>query len=457
MTRAAIYTRISEDRSGDASGVRRQREDCEMLAAERGLDIVAVFEDNSRSAMKGRRPQYQEMLGAVRAGEIDAVLVWAVDRLYRRLSDLQDLTRALKVHEVPVFACKSGDFDLATADGRLTANIHGSVAQHSSEKKGERVSRQLEQRVRAGKYPGGVRRFGFTDRAPLALVPAEADAIAWGYRHILETANVKAVMREWNRRGLTGVHGHAFSVVTVRDILIRPMNAGLASLKGEILGRSDDIPAIVDEDLYYAVHAILTDPSRGTGRGAPATSLLSGLLWCSMCGGRCNAAQRYYRKTTVESYKCKPGHCVSRSRVKLDDWVTELVLRRIDRQRDGLSPCTSSTVDPALREAEDLRIKLDELEALLVSGDLDAADYARGTRGVRVRLADAERRIAVTAGRRATAALVGAGSDVFATWAGLTVDERRVLLVEHVERITLDRGTPGYFETVGIKIDWIEQ
>jgi|GEM_PF-3528205 len=43
--RAAIYVRISKDKTGAGLGVARQRADCEALAASLGWSVVGVYED----------------------------------------------------------------------------------------------------------------------------------------------------------------------------------------------------------------------------------------------------------------------------------------------------------------------------------------------------------------------------------------------------------------------------
>ena len=50
------------------------------------------YVDPSISAFSGKpRPHYAEMLEAVRAGEIDRIICWKLDRLYRRPRELEDL------------------------------------------------------------------------------------------------------------------------------------------------------------------------------------------------------------------------------------------------------------------------------------------------------------------------------------------------------------------------------
>ena len=81
MVRAAIYARISSDREGDQLGVRRQLEDCERMAEQRGWQVAERYVDDDVSAYNGRvRPEYQRMLADLRSGHVEAVAVWHADR-----------------------------------------------------------------------------------------------------------------------------------------------------------------------------------------------------------------------------------------------------------------------------------------------------------------------------------------------------------------------------------------
>ena len=101
-----------------------------------------------------------------------------------------------------------------------------------------------------------------------------------------------AVTREWRSRGLTGPQGAEFTPTAVRDVLLRAANAGLSVHKGQVVG-TGEWPAITDPDTWAAVRALLTDPSRYTGRGRPAAHLLSGILICAgVRGNRCSPPRR---------------------------------------------------------------------------------------------------------------------------------------------------------------------
>jgi predicted site-specific integrase-resolvase len=91
FTRVAIYNRISNDPQGIEAGVERQRQDCEALAGRLGWQVAKVYVDNDLSAWTGkRRPDYQQMLADIRAGKVDAVIVWHEDRLTRLPRELEE-------------------------------------------------------------------------------------------------------------------------------------------------------------------------------------------------------------------------------------------------------------------------------------------------------------------------------------------------------------------------------
>src|SRR4051794_7785727 len=61
--RWGIYVRISQDHRGEGLGVARQEQDCRRLVAERGGEVVDVYNDNDKSAYRKKvRPNFQRML-----------------------------------------------------------------------------------------------------------------------------------------------------------------------------------------------------------------------------------------------------------------------------------------------------------------------------------------------------------------------------------------------------------
>ncbi|MBO0883040.1 MAG: recombinase family protein, partial [Mycobacterium sp.] len=106
MQRVAIYLRQSQDREGTGYGVERQRDDVVRLINSRGWKVVAEFVDNDVSASSGKpRPQFTEMMRRVDAGEFDVIAARHMDRLLRRLAELEQvLERCSKTNTAVVTA-----------------------------------------------------------------------------------------------------------------------------------------------------------------------------------------------------------------------------------------------------------------------------------------------------------------------------------------------------------------
>jgi DNA invertase Pin-like site-specific DNA recombinase len=83
------------DRNGDSLSVQGQHERNPVPALARGWDVSDKIADTI-SATEHRmheRDGWRRVLAMIEAGEVDAVIVWKIDRLLRNLGDLEDLAR----------------------------------------------------------------------------------------------------------------------------------------------------------------------------------------------------------------------------------------------------------------------------------------------------------------------------------------------------------------------------
>jgi site-specific DNA recombinase len=162
FTRVAIYNRISNDPQGIEAGVERQREDCHALADRLGWQVYDTYVDNDLSAWTGkRRPSYERMLADIRAGKVDAVIVWHEDRLTRLPRELEEFADAcLKAGVHRLVSCY-GDTDLSNSDDMLTLRIKGAVAKNQSDAASRRLRRKHLELAQDGKPNGGRRPYGY--------------------------------------------------------------------------------------------------------------------------------------------------------------------------------------------------------------------------------------------------------------------------------------------------------
>jgi DNA invertase Pin-like site-specific DNA recombinase len=151
--RAAIYTRLSIDRTGEGLGVERQESDCRELAAKYGWHVTAVYSDNSVSAFNGTaRPAYERLLAAIKAGKVDVVIAWSHDRLNRRPKELERYVDVCEKAGISTYTVEAGHFDLTTPSGRAVARTLAAWASYEVE---TTIERAKASRLQAAKkvYP----------------------------------------------------------------------------------------------------------------------------------------------------------------------------------------------------------------------------------------------------------------------------------------------------------------
>jgi DNA invertase Pin-like site-specific DNA recombinase len=482
-TRAVIYCRISQDRTGAGLGVDRQREDCEALATSQGWDVVETYVDNDISAYSGKkRPGYRQMLADLNEGKATVVIAWHTDRLHRSPTELEEYINLSDRRGISTHTVQAGTVDLATPSGRMTARILGAVARQESEHKGERVARARRQKALNGDWMGGIRPFGWglptgetkkrVDRKTgeeveepeldmLKAVPEEAEALRYWTDEILSGGSIRSLVRWCADKGITTTRGNPVTHTDMRDMLLRPRNAGIAVYRGEEVGRGR-WDQIVEETKYRAVVAILRDPSRTTTPGATPKWLGSLLYRCGR--GECphfvyvtQSGGRSY-----PSYRCQSGHGGGRRAETTDQYVEDTIIERLERDdaHELLEPVPDGVDVAALQaEAEGIRGRMRDLGGLFGAGQIDMVAFTEGTDTARAQLEGVMAQLARAATVDPLVSLVGA-PDVRKAWRGMDLDRQRVVLRSLVE-VTLKTPRPGrmpdggYFDYDAVVFKWV--
>ncbi|MBV8177683.1 MAG: recombinase family protein [Mycobacterium sp.] len=121
--RAAIYTRVSQDATGQRADATRQSEDCEALADQLGWEVTHRYGDDDLSAYSGHtRPGFEAMLKAMADSEFGAVICWHPNRLFSSMQDLQRLIAIAdgRVQLRTVNAAVAADFGLPEESRAVT-------------------------------------------------------------------------------------------------------------------------------------------------------------------------------------------------------------------------------------------------------------------------------------------------------------------------------------------------
>lgn len=156
QARVAVYARFSSDRQSDAS-IDAQVARCTRYVTEAGgvVDPARVWTDYAISAASLQRPGLEAMLGAVRAGAIDLIVVEDLSRLSRDQADAHTLLRDLRHRGVAVVGVADG-VDTREKGSKLLYSVRAMLSEAYLDDLRDKTLRGLEQRARSGTATGGM-------------------------------------------------------------------------------------------------------------------------------------------------------------------------------------------------------------------------------------------------------------------------------------------------------------
>jgi hypothetical protein len=244
----------------------------------------------------------------------------------------------------------------------------------------------------------------------MAFKEPEAQAVRDAYQWILDGVSLGQIAQRWNDAGLYTPQGsHLWSGPTVGTCLRKPRNTGIRVHNGEMVGEAA-WPALVDRETFYAALAIMKDPNRLSVRGDQR--LLTGAALCGVCKGPVhvggNGGYPVYRCAT------STGH-FSRKAAPVDEYVSEVMIARLSRS-DAADLFTPPERGPdkseLIREADQLRRKLDGLAALYEEGVLTAKGVRQSSERLKAQLADVDAKLAEANGIPRAARTIVKAADV---------------------------------------------
>ena len=143
-----LYARVS---THDQQTLTLQRDAMLAYARQRGGSIVTMVEDVGSGASE--RLRREELMRAARRREIDAIVVWRLDRWGRSLADL--VVTLQELHELGVgFISLNEALDLTTSTGRAMAGMLAVFAEFERGILRERVKAGIVEARRRGKRHG---------------------------------------------------------------------------------------------------------------------------------------------------------------------------------------------------------------------------------------------------------------------------------------------------------------
>jgi site-specific DNA recombinase len=299
IKRCAVYTRKSSEEGlqQDYNSLDAQRDACQAFiksqAGEGWRLVKTAYDDGGFSGGTMDRPAVQSLLADIRAGLVDVVVVYKVDRLTRSLADFAKMVELFDARGAS-FVAVTQQFNTTTSMGRLTLNVLLSFAQFEREVIGERIRDKVAASKRKGIWMGGVVPLGYdVHQRKLIINPAEASTVRHIFECYLKLGSVRLLKQELDRQGITSKikkikkskngetsGGKPFARGALYHLLSNPIYIGEIPHKNE--RHPGQHEALVTRELWTQVQQRLTSGAarKGEGRKTVASpSPLAGKLF----------------------------------------------------------------------------------------------------------------------------------------------------------------------------------
>lgn len=304
---AAIYIRVSTDAQAEEGySIDAQIERLNAFCVSKDIENYEHYIDRGWSGSNIERPEITRLIQDVKDDKVSHVIVYKLDRLSRSQKDTLYLIEDVFNPHNADFISINENMDTSTPMGRLMLGILSAFAQLERENIRERTRMGMLERVKAGLWPGGGRvPYGYDyDREQGILVPNKDSEKV---RQMYELA-----IKGYTSNRIAKMLGFKFDN-QVTKILRRKTNLGLIEYNDvEYQGRHEPL---IDKETFDKAQDVLD--SRRTNRVATSENLLTSVIYCGVCG----AKMRYqnwgaqgkkltcYSQQTTHKHMVKDSNC----------------------------------------------------------------------------------------------------------------------------------------------------
>lgn len=284
-----LYVRVSTAEQAEKGySIGEQTERLENYCAAMGWTVHKVYADPGYSGSSIDRPGLQSLIHDIKAGIVEKVVVYKLDRLSRSQLDTLYLIEKVFIANGADFISLSENFDTGSPFGRAMIGILAVFAQLEREQIKERMSMGKVARAKKGKFAGGKIPIGY-DYIDGTFVPNEFEKILISEIFTMFASGIspKKIAKDLNDRGLQHRRGK-WNDMTIRQILRNKTYCGYTRFREEYQKGSHE--PIISEDLFDQVQRIMNRRTEMynavNARPGRATSYLAGLLECGCCGAK---------------------------------------------------------------------------------------------------------------------------------------------------------------------------
>lgn len=386
ILRCAIYIRVSTaEQQIHGKSLEAQKQYLEQYASDHNMTVAGIYADEGKTARKElkKRKAIHALLNDVKAGKIDVILFWRLDRWFRNMSDFYKVQDILDEYGVYWISTSEPGINMETRDGRLQLNVVLSIGQNEVDTTSERIKFVNEASIRQGKLIFG------DANMPLGYMAAEVDGVKRMVKNPDQEDIVNAFFQFFRKhqskmsalKYIQQYHFPDFSWAMMRTMLSSEF------YKGTYRG-IPYCPAYLTESEYDEIQRISHSNVKQTPSGR--VYLFSGLARCPacgqiLCGTGCSSIinRKTGEKRTYCYYRCNRAlidHiCTNRHRLS-QNLVEQYLLDNLEQEFQNYKTRTLKIENQKKKNVKSktpdkLRKELDRLNLLFQKGRIEWEYY----------------------------------------------------------------------------------
>ena len=339
--RVWLYARLSNDDDREMNSLLNQREICQAFAEQHGYIIVGQSFDDNISGMSFDRRGLDELMAAVDADKIDAVIVKDLSRLGRHRTQTALFIDYLREHQVRVISATEG-VDTFCDEDDLIIGVRSLMNDYYAKDIGKKIRAGYRQKQKDGIVITPP--FGYWKDKNTGQIKVDAEAavtVQLIYSLYLQGCGQKEIARRLNtagrktpaqlraeRCGREVRHTHKtrdgqflWTYASVKNILMEEAYTGVLNNhrreynngKAKHIDKTDwyrhegFFPVIIGKQEWEQVQRLLKRQARPTN-GNQAKHRYAGLLTCQECGNTFIPMIRYWNGKSRVEYVCLGYH-----------------------------------------------------------------------------------------------------------------------------------------------------
>ena len=201
--KAVGYVRVSTtEQVNEGVSLNNQKAKIMAYAEVRDFELIDIIEDAGISAKNLNRPGVQKVLDMVKSKEVDSVIVFKLDRMFRNTIDALETTKQFDKQCVSFHSIQES-LDTKSAMGKFFFTIMAGVAEMERNLIGERTTAALAYKRSNGEKTGGDIPFGYNVTADghLVINENEQKAIRLIFRLKRKGYSLRSICRELEKEG----------------------------------------------------------------------------------------------------------------------------------------------------------------------------------------------------------------------------------------------------------------